>query len=182
MDVKTSPSNELKGLMAAVSDHGTRHLVEIEADLLQTSDLLTEAIEKLGISFMALHESVTEQQLFLNGLMLQHSFDATAARKLEVFKEKIGEEVNAAVTGLQFQDLTSQLLTRVDQRLACLKSLLHELGCYSDVVDSEDQHEKIADFLERMNRNLHHSNAMLSGGLRRSVVQQDMGAGDVELF
>ncbi|MGB2832358.1 MAG: hypothetical protein WBC07_05365 [Methylotenera sp.] len=69
MEMKTLPINELRTLLAAVSDHGKQHLVEVEADLLQTTFLLSEAIEKLGASFMAVHEAVTEQQQVINALM-----------------------------------------------------------------------------------------------------------------
>lgn len=72
MEMKTLPITELRSLLAAVSDHGKQHLVEVEADLLQTTFLLSEAIEKLGASFMAVHEAVTEQQQVINSLMEQH--------------------------------------------------------------------------------------------------------------
>ena len=180
--MKTLPTTELRSLLAAVSDHGKQHLVEVEADLLQTTFLLTEAIEKLGISFMAVHQAVTEQQQVLNNLMKQHQFDENETNKLEAFKLKIGEEVNAAVTGLQFQDLTSQLLVRTIKRVNGLKELLNELGNHSDAIDPEHEHEEIAKFLEDMSHSLHIGSNALSGGLRRSVAQNDMATGDIELF
>jgi hypothetical protein len=182
MDMKTLPTTELRSLLAAVSDHGKQHLVEVEADLLQTTFLLTEAIEKLGISFMAVHQAVTEQQLVLSAVMKQHQFDAEETKKLEDFKLKIGEEVNAAVTGLQFQDLTSQLLVRTIKRVNGLKDLFNELGHHSDSIDPEHEHEEIVKFLEEMSQSLHVGSHALSGGLRRSVAQQDMSTGDIELF
>lgn len=182
MDMKTLPTTELRSLLSAVSEHGKQHLVEVESDLLQTTFLLSEAIEKLGISFMAVHEAVTEQQKVLNTLITEHQFDAEETKKLEAFKQKIGEEVNAAVTGLQFQDLTSQLLTRTIKRVNGLKDLLHELGNHSDEIDPEHEHEEIAKFLDEMSHSLHVGSRALSGGLRRSVDQQDMGTGDIELF
>jgi len=180
--MKTLPTIELRSLLAAVADHGKQHLVEVEADLLQTTFLLNEAIEKLGESFMAVHEAVTSQQATLNSLMTSHQFDIDEMKRLEGFKEKIGEEVNAVVTGLQFQDLTSQLLSRTVKRVNGLKGLLHELGSHSDEIDPEHEHEEIAKFLDEMNHSLHAGSRALSGGLRRSVDQQDMATGDIELF
>jgi phosphosulfolactate synthase (CoM biosynthesis protein A) len=182
MDMRTLPTTELRSLLTTVADHGKQHLVEVEADLLQTTFLLSEAIEKLGVSFMAVHEAVTAQQSVLNSLMTNHQFDAKETKKLEDFKKKIGEEVNAAVTGLQFQDLTSQLLTRTIKRVNGLKDLLHELGNHSHEIDPEDEHEEIAKFLDEMSHTLHAGSRALSGGLRRSVDQQDMATGDIELF
>lgn len=182
INMKTLPTNELRSLLSAVSDHGKQHLVEVEADLLQTTYLLSEAIEKLGASFMAVHEAVIEQQQVIDNLMKTHQFDSEETRQLEALKQKIGDEVNAAVTGLQFQDLTSQLLGRTIKRVNGLKDLLHELGHHSDAIDPEHEHEEIAKFLEEMSHSLHVGSRALSGGLRRSVDQQDMATGDIELF
>lgn len=182
MEMKTLPMNELRSLLAAVSDHGKQHLVEVEADLLQTTFLLSEAIEKLGASFMAVHEAVTEQQQVINALMQQHQFDEKETQKLETFKQKIGEEVNAAVTGLQFQDLTSQLISRTIKRVNGLKDLLQELASHGDEVEPTHEHEAIVKFLEEISHSLHIGSRALSGGLRRSVDQQDMVTGDIELF
>jgi vacuolar-type H+-ATPase subunit I/STV1 len=182
MEMKTLPITELRRLLAAVSDHGKQHLVEVEADLLQTTFLLSEAIEKLSSSFMAVHEAVTEQQQVLDALLAEHQFDTEETKRLEAFKQKIGEEVNAAVTGLQFQDLTSQLITRTIKRVNGLKDLLQELANHGDEIDPNHEHEVIAKFLEEISHSLHAGSHALSGGLRRSVDQQDMVTGEIELF
>ena len=182
MNMKTLPTTELRGLLAAVSDHGKQHLIEVEADLLQTTFLLSEAIEKLGASFMAVHEAVTEQQQVLDALIAKHAFEPKEMQKLEMYKQKIGEEVNAAVTGLQFQDLTSQLINRTIKRVNGLKDLLHELGHHSGEIDPEHEHDEIARFLEEMSHSLNEGSHALSGGLRRSVDQQNMATGDIDLF
>jgi len=182
MEMKTLPITELRRLLAAVSDHGKQHLVEVEADLLQTTFLLSEAIEKLSSSFMAVHEAVTEQQQVLDALLAEHQFDTEETKRLEAFRQKIGEEVNAAVTGLQFQDLTSQLITRTIKRVNGLKDLLQELTNHGDEIDPSHEHEAIAKFLEEISHSLHAGSHALSGGLRRSVDQQDMVTGDIELF
>ncbi len=182
MEMKTLPIAELRSLLAAVSDHGKQHLVEVEADLLQTTFLLSEAIEKLSASFMAVHEAVTKQQQVLDTLMVEHSFEKEEARQLSAFKQQIGEEVNAAVTGLQFQDLTSQLISRTIKRVNGLKDLLQELATHGDEIAPEHEHDEIAKFLENMSHSLHTGSHALSGGLRRSVGQQDMATGEIELF
>jgi hypothetical protein len=182
MEMKTLPITELRRLLAAVSDHGKQHLVEVEADLLQTTFLLSEAIEKLSSSFMAVHEAVTEQQQVLDTLLMEHKFDTEEAKRLEAFRQKIGDEVNAVVTGLQFQDLTSQLITRTIKRVNGLKDLLQELANHGDEIDPSHEHEAIAKFLEEISHSLHEGSHALSGGLRRSVDQQDMVTGDIELF
>ena len=53
MTIKNSLALELKELLSGLSEHGSQHLTEIETDLVQTNVLLSEAIEKLSASFMA---------------------------------------------------------------------------------------------------------------------------------
>lgn len=182
MEMKTLPIAELRGLLAAVSDHGKQHLVEVEADLLQVTFLLSEAIEKLGVSFMAVHEAVTWQQQMFDTLMAEHQFKKEEVSQLNAFKKKIGEEVHAAVTGLQFQDLTSQLLIRIIKRVNGLRDLLEQLSTHGDEMEPNREHKEIARLLEGISHSLHAGSHALSGGLRRSVNQQDMGSGEVELF
>ena len=149
---------------------------------MQTTFLLSEAIEKLGASFMAIHQAVSEQQAELELLISQHAFARDEAEKLKAYKQSIGEEVNAAVTGLQFQDLTSQLIARTIKRVNGLKELLETLGTHGDEIEPEHEHDEIARFLAEMNHSLNARSDALTGGLRRSVDQQDMGSGEIELF
>jgi hypothetical protein len=182
MEMKILPITELRSLLAAVSDHSGQHLVEVEADLLQMTFLLSEAIEKLGVSFMAVHEAVTMQQQVLDTLMAEHQFKNEEAGQLNDFRKKIGEEVHAAVTGLQFQDLASQLIARTIKRVNGLKNLLGELSTHGDEMEPSHEREQIARFLEEMSHSLHAGSHALSGGVRRSVNQQNMANGEIELF
>jgi molecular chaperone DnaK (HSP70) len=182
MEVKKIPVTELRGLLAAVSGHGKQHLVEVEADLLQTTFLLSEAIEKLGTSFVSVHEAVIEQQKVLKSLVSRYPINEDELKQLESFQQKIGEEVNIAVTSLQFQDLTSQLLSRIIKRVNGLKDLLQELELHGSEMEPSHEHEEIVKFLEEMSRSLHEGSHALSGGLRRSVGQQNMATGDIDLF
>ncbi len=184
MSLKTIPVAELRQLLDAVSSHGAQHLVEVEADLLQTTFLLSEAIEKLGVSFMAVHDAVTTQQQVLDAWIARHSVEDKDMAELNELKQKIGVEVNAAVTGLQFQDMTSQLIARTIKRVNGLKDLLEDLATKGDEIDPKEGQEsdEIAKFLEEMSRSLNARSNALSGGLRRSVKQEDMTSGEIELF
>ena len=182
MEMKTLPITELRSLLAAVSDHGKQHLVEVESDLQQTTFLLTEAIEKLGASFMAIHETVSKQQEVLSTLIKHHQLEQADGGELQQLEQKIAQEVNSAVTGLQFQDMTSQLIARTIKRVNGLKELLEELASHADEIEPNHEHEEIAKFLEGISHTLNTGSHALSGGLRRSVNQQDMATGDIELF
>lgn len=86
------------------------------------------------------------------------------------------------MTGLQFQDLTSQLISRTIKRVNGLKELLQALATHGDAIEPSHEHKAIAKFLEEMSHSLHTGSHALSGGLRRSVDQHDMVTGDIELF
>ena len=171
--------DELRKLLAGVSCQGKQHLHEVETDLMQTTFLLGEAIEKLGASFMAIHEAVTQQQAALEVLIASNS---TTDEALQACREKIGQEVNNAITGLQFQDLTSQLLGRTLRRVEGLKELLASLAEQGNNMKTGKEHDDLMRLLREMNRNLNSQSAALQGGLRKSVDQQNMGSGEIELF
>jgi hypothetical protein len=179
---RTIPVTELRGLLAAVSDHGMQHLVEVEADLMQTTFLLSEAIEKLASSFMAVHEAVMTQQQEIDALLAVHGLPEDATRKIIQYREKIGEEVNLAITGLQFQDLTSQLITRTIKRVNGLKDTLIALATHGDEMEPEHEHEEIAKLLTEMSKGLTTRSDALENGLRKSVDQKSMNSGEIELF
>ncbi|MET0266225.1 MAG: chemotaxis protein, partial [Duganella sp.] len=54
--------SHVKRLLSGVSDHGRKHLTEVETDLIQTRLLLEEAIDKLSFNFMAIHQAVSAEQ------------------------------------------------------------------------------------------------------------------------
>lgn len=182
MTIKKVPIAELRSLLVAVSDHGKQHLIEVEADLMQTTFLLTEAIEKLGASFMAIHQAVLIQQEEINALLLPNQSSPTLNQKITQYREKIADEVNAAVTGLQFQDMTSQLITRTIKRVNALRDSLAALAAHGEEIDAEHEHEEIARLLEEMSMHLSSRSDAIKGALRKSVAQKDMDSGEIELF
>lgn len=182
MASNTLPITELRQLLTAVSDHGAQHLVEVEADLNQTTFLLTGAIEKLSDSFMAIHETVTTQQQEIDALLNNAGVSETAHQNIVALREKISSEVNAAVTGLQFQDMTSQLIARVIKRVNGLRESLALLAEHGEGMAPEHEHEELVKLLAEMSAGLYTRNDALQGGLIKSVGQQDMDSGDIELF
>jgi len=168
--------------LTAVAEHGKQHLLEVEADLMQTTFLLSGAIEKLGASFMAIHETVTAQQQRIDSLISAIELPQDEVQSITEYREKIGEEVNAAITGLQFQDMTSQLIARTIKRMNGLSELLAALATHGDGMETEHEHEDIARLLAEMNASLSTRNDELKGGLRKSVAQHDMDSGEIELF
>jgi methyl-accepting chemotaxis protein len=100
---------------------------------------------------------------------------AEAAEKLDAHAEAVGAQVNQAVTALQFQDMTSQLLDQGRLRLGAMAAMLSAFA--TDVAAAPDARQGLARALERARQ------AVAQEGGRRSIVaQQSMASGEIELF
>jgi hypothetical protein len=182
MTRKKMLGSQVKRLLTGVSDHGRQHLLEVETDLVQTAFLLGEAVEKLGSSFFALHSAVSSQQQEVESLLAD--IDATDPRmeRLRALRDEIGQHTNEAVTGLQFQDLTSQLLARTVQRIIGLRGVLSSLAVEGGELPVEGQEDEIVTMLNDINKNLDVQSSGLKDLLRKAVHQKDMDSGDIEMF
>ena len=174
--------SQLKHLLSNLSDHGTQHLTEVETDLVQTGILLGEAIEKLGASFMAIHEAITVQQKTIELLLSGVPPTPELADKLKAGHSEIGRHVNAAVTGLQFQDMTSQLIDRTVSRVNGLRELLGDIGSGSSIMPPESNPDEIITALNGINKVLEEQSIKLERALWKAVCQTHMESGDIELF
>lgn len=173
--------SQVKNLLSNLSGHGAQHLTEVETDLLQTGILLGEAIEKLGASFMAIHEAVAAQQESIDLLLSGEQPTPEMAEKLKARQSEISQHINAAVTGLQFQDMTNQLIGRIVTRVAGLRDVLDGVGAGSSGI-SESNAEEIVESLSCINKVLEEQSNKLESALWKAVCQTHMESGDIELF
>jgi hypothetical protein len=174
--------SQVKGLLSNLSGHGTQHLTEVETDLVQTSFLLAQAIEKLGASFMSIHQAVEAQQGAIDLLLSGAPLTPEIADRLKARREEIGQHVNAAVTGLQFQDMTSQLIGRTVKRVIGLRELLDGVGSGSSGLPAEANLEEMVSTLDSLNAVLEEQSVKLESALWKAVCQTHMESGDIELF
>lgn len=178
-----SPSGELPmntqvmRLLSGVSVHGDQHLAEVERDLVQMDVLLDEAIKKLCTNFMAIHHAVDRQQEALNGLLAGSMPASEYAARFEALRGEIGRHVGAAVTGLQFQDMTSQLIGRMVQHLAGLRDVFGALDTNGAALP-ESGNEALLALLGDIGKRV----GVRSSGVRSTVNQRHMESGDIELF
>ena len=167
-------------LLSAVSEHGDRHLVELEQDLVQMDALLAEAIGKLVASFMALNQSIEAQQAAFDSLAGQDAPPEAAAR-LDALRTEIAGHIGAAVTGLQFQDMTSQLVGRMTQHMEGLRAVFGALDvCPVEAPDGGDEAAQAV--LNDISDSVMARFAELEGVARSTVNQRHMDSGDIELF
>ncbi|WP_312550551.1 chemotaxis protein [Massilia sp.] len=174
--------SHVKRLLSGVSAHGRRHLSEVETDLLQTELLLEEAIEKLTSSFMAIHGAVSVRQEAIDRLLAGGTPTPEDSAALAAMSGEIGGHVNTAITSMQFQDMTSQLIDRTLKRVTGLREFLGTLGEHGSDIAPETGSEEIVDRLGKVSMALAIQSLELRSVLRKSVEQRHLESGDIELF
>ena len=182
MTRKNLLGSQVRRLLSGLSDHGNQHLAEVETDLVQTNFLLGEAIEKLAASFMAIHAAVSVQQQAVDVLLAGGTLTPEISAGLKAVRSEIGLNVNAAVTGLQFQDMTSQLIGRMVRRVAGLRDVLGAIDVTGVALTDESGADEIVAVLSEVNKVLLDQSSMLESLLWKAVSQTHMESGDIELF
>lgn len=174
--------SHVKRLLSGVSVHGRRHLTEVETDLLQTELLLEEAIEKLTASFMAVHTEVGARQAAIERLLEGGAPSPEDRALLASMSADVGAHVNTAITSMQFQDMTAQLIERTLRRVAGLRDFLGTLSEHGADIAPETDSDEIVERLGKVSMALAIQSLELRSMLRRSVEQKHLESGDVELF
>ncbi|MFZ6871099.1 chemotaxis protein [Undibacterium sp. Di27W] len=182
MSKKKLLGSQVKQLLSGVSDHGNAHLLEVETDLAQTTILLGEAIEKLGVSFMALHAAISSEQEEINLIVSSGGVSDESVLRLKVIQEDIARHISSAVTSLQFQDLTSQLISRTLQRCEGLREVLGTLGVVGNDIEHDGESDELTALLRETTVRLEKQSADLKNLLHKAVHQKHLDSGDIELF
>jgi hypothetical protein len=168
-------------LLSGVSTHGDQHLAEVERDLVQMDGLLDEAIKKLCASFMAIHSALARQQETLDSLLKDGLSAPDYAARIEKIHGEINQHVGAAVTGLQFQDMTSQLIGRMVQHLTGLRDVFGALDSNAPTLP-ESSNEALLAMLNEISDRVGVHCTEQACGVRSTVNQRHMESGDIELF
>lgn len=105
----------------------------------------------------------------LNGEM------SDAFKAIDGHAESVGVEVNTAVTALQFQDMTSQLVGHAQLGIAALRGALEE--CAAAFAGADD----VAKGMELAKQHLH-ARTQVDRMHLNPVKQESMDSGDIELF
>lgn len=173
---------QLQTLLGALSQHSGRHLSEVETDLQQTGALLSEAIEKLGNSFIGIHAAVAAQKVVIDGLPDNLPLPPQARAALAQLQADAGTQVNAAITALQFHDMTGQLLGRIASHVASLRDVLEGVGATGVALAGDGSDIEALAVLDAANRMLEEKSIVVDGVARKAVAQTHLESGDIELF
>lgn len=182
MNAKENLTPQLRQLLTLLSKQGDLHLTEIDADLQQTTDLLGRAIDKLGREFMGIHKSVAAQHAALaavaDGAPMRPQLRIEIARLQQI----TDTHINAAVTALQFQDMTSQLIGRALGHMVGLREVLCRLGTHGSTPTADAQDGAASALLQAVNATLNETSIRQGTVARKAVAQTHMESGDIELF
>jgi hypothetical protein len=96
--------------------------------------------------------------------------------------KEIDRHVNDIVTGLQFQDMTRQLIERSLKRVIGLRAMMGALGSSSLGMYVDGGSEQVVPLIRSINKQLSMQNQELQEMLMKTVRQKHMDSGDIELF
>jgi len=129
-----------------------------------------------------------DAQQRMDGLLGQtqtfNSQVAQTADSLGLLSEEVGHQVRSAVTSLQFQDLTTQVLGHVTQRVQTLGAVLEQLAdlALAESNGANDAAEGCRQRLEAFQVGLERASHLIEQAQHSPVSQKSLAEGDIELF
>ncbi len=100
---------------------------------------------------------------------------SVSAQNIDQHAGSVGQEVNAAVTALQFQDMSNQLIEHAQRRIGEVSGLVESL------TDCIQRQGKLDDGLTQA-RTWLREHVQKAGERNQPVKQENMSSGDIELF
>lgn len=157
-------SDQIRGLMTAL--HGSFSNADSSIQKISSVDMGFASSSKKRI------EQVMEQLEQIN-----HN-SAQALEQQRYLAAEVEENINRATTGLQFQDMTSQLLEHTRTRLDMIHDMMEELAHLTKADSARTSDEILSHIRER----LHETREKINSMKHSPVSHNDMGSGDIELF
>jgi len=128
------------------------------------------------------HTAVGARQEAIERLLEGGALSLEDRSLLSSMSSEVGAHVNTAITSMQFQDMTAQLIERTLRRVAGLRDFLGTLSEHGADIAPETDSDEIVDRLGKVSMALAIQSLELRSMLRRSVEQKHLESGDVELF
>ncbi|MDP2833651.1 MAG: methyl-accepting chemotaxis protein [Pseudomonadota bacterium] len=152
---------------------------EIRAHMDQVDGSLTRAHDSIyAVASMDMNFALQSKQRVQDTMLRLESINeamAGAARGIDTHATEVAAKVNAAVTSLQFQDLSSQLIGHAQIRLEAIGEGVH--GVARSFAIATDMDAAMLDARERVA-----ALANLDNTRFNPVKQECMSSGDIELF
>ncbi|MDP2433418.1 MAG: methyl-accepting chemotaxis protein [Pseudomonadota bacterium] len=148
------------------------HMDQVDGSLTRAHDSIY-AVASIDMNF-ALQSKRRVQDTMVRLESINEAM-ATAARGIDAHATEVAAEVNAAVTSLQFQDLSSQLIGHAQIRLEAIGEGVH--GVARSFAIATDMDAALRDARERVAALSNLDNTRFN-----PVKQESMSSGDIELF
>jgi len=159
-------SDQIRGYMSGVLN--SVHAAEQSINSMASKDMNFALVSKERVGSML--DSV-------RGLN-QHVTDAV--QKITLISQEVGGEVGRTVTSLQFQDLVTQLLARVGDRMQAMSEALQEIDQVQTATASIQDLPSLSQYLQRYETVIEKAKAAPNGA--GPVSQGHMASGDIDLF
>ncbi|MDO8465590.1 MAG: methyl-accepting chemotaxis protein [Gallionella sp.] len=165
-----------------LSENTNKFSKQIRSLVGNVSTSLIEAehyIDKLAANDMTfVMDSKQHIKVMMNDLTELNETIAKNAVELNHLNSKVEHNVGVAVSTLQFQDMSSQLIGHAQMRMAALQEVANEM---SKGTDRPNRHEYL-DQIAAYNRLLHEHVVTLDAKKSNPVAQDNFDTGDIELF
>ncbi len=149
------------------SDEIRQHLDAVHQEL----KVADEAVSQLAVKDMTFALGSRKQvDSMLDDLRWMNDHTVRVIGQLDTISSSIGSEVNRAVTALQFQDLSTQLLAQMQGHCQNLQGFVQRLHALSRLPEADQQ------------QGLQAERQQLSKTPHSPVSQTSMSAGDIDLF
>ena len=165
-----------------LSENTNKFSKQIRALVGNVNDSLISAeqsINRLAATDMTfVMDSKQRVQAMMADLAVLNEVIAKNAVELNQINAKVEQNVAVAVSTLQFQDMSSQLLAHAQMRLTALQEVANEMCKGTDRPNRSEYLEQIAAY----NTSLHEHVVSLDEKKSNPVAQDNFSTGDIELF
>ncbi|MEK6662457.1 MAG: methyl-accepting chemotaxis protein [Pseudomonadota bacterium] len=160
-------SEQIRGYMSGV--HGSVQAAEHAINGMASKDMQFALDSKQRV------EGMIEQVQHMN-----HKMTGTLDQMSGIAKD-VENEVSATITSLQFQDLTTQLIARVNDRISAMSHTLQEMDRVRSTTASIQALSDLSRYLQQYQAALAQTSLLGPAGTG-PVSQGTMASGDVDLF
>ncbi|MGD9786423.1 MAG: methyl-accepting chemotaxis protein [Sulfuricellaceae bacterium] len=163
------------------SDQIRSHMETVHQSVTQAESAIN-ALASKDMNF-ALRNKTRVQEMMDNIQTLNQEM-ADAVSELTDISGQVEQNVNTAITSLQFQDLTTQLLGHIDKRIAAMESVMDSIAAIPLAEESSATEASIECRLrlQHFKEALTEAAKLVEQVKHNPVSQAEMSAGDIELF
>jgi methyl-accepting chemotaxis protein len=161
-------TNQFSNRIHSMVDGVNKSLLDAEDSIskLATKDTTNVMESKKHVEAMMVEISELNQTMEKNGA------------ELNQISTRVEQNVSVAVSTLQFQDMSSQLIGHAQMRLAAIREVVNELAAGTNQLDSHEYMKQLATYNQSIIRHV----ISLDEKKLNPVAQRNFDTGEIELF